>query len=200
MPQAAEPITCPYEPTPHRIRWTRAQYDTFRDTGVLNGRYELIDGEIISKMGVNPPHSGTLIAVRLWLSFVFGGSFVRTETTVDVGEADPEHNEPQPDVSVTVKPHTAYFDTHPAPTDVVLAVEVSDSTLRFDRSKKALLYSLAGIQEYWVIDIAGRRVYVHRHPTPSGYLEVIAYEADEKVATLTRPEETIQVANLLPPI
>ena len=200
MPQAAEPITCPYEPTPHRIRWTRAQCDTFRDTGVLNGRYELIDGEIISKMGVNPLHSGTLIALRLWLSFVFGGSFVRTETTVDVGDADPEYNEPQPDVSVTVKPHTAYFDTHPVPADIVLAVEVSDSTLRFDRSKKAILYALAGIWEYWVIDIAVRQVYVHRQPTTSGYLEVIAYEVDEKVATLARPDQIVQVVDLLPPI
>jgi Uma2 family endonuclease len=199
MPQLAEPIPCPYDLVPDRIHWTRAQCDAMREIGVLNGRYELIDGEVISKMGLNPPHSLTVIALRLWLSIVFGGEFVRTEATIDIGDTDPDHNDPLPDVSVTVETYHAYAHRHPGPADLVLVAEVSDSTLRYDRTTKAALYALAGICEYWIIDVAGRRVLIHRQPAPDGYLAITAHGFDEMVATLAQPDESIQVSNLLPP-
>ena len=78
MPQVAEPVHFAYEQTPNRLRWTRKQCDAIREAGVLSGRYELIDGEIISKKRQNPPHSMVVVYLVNWLHTVFGGLFVRT--------------------------------------------------------------------------------------------------------------------------
>ena len=77
-------------------------------------------------------------------------------------------------------------------------VEVSDSTLRFDLTVKAALYARAGIIEYWVLDINGRRLIVHRDPTPTGYRSVVAYGESEKVTPLAAPDHELLVAAIFP--
>lgn len=199
MPQIIEPTPYTQEPAPNRVRWTRAQCDAIYEAGVLNGRYELIDGEVISKMGQKPPHRQAVVLLYAWLTAIFGALFVQTQATIDVGNADPDHNEPEPDAAVTAKPTTAYSDRNPGPADLVLVAEVSDTTLRFDRTTKAALYARAGIREYWIVDIGGRQVFVHRQPTAEGYSEITAYGSEEKVATLARPNDAVRVTDLLPP-
>jgi Uma2 family endonuclease len=198
MPQTLEPALDLPEETPGRVRWTRAQCDFFREAGVLTGRYELIDGEVISKMGQKPPHSTATGLLSDWLVEVFGAPFVRVQQTSDAGGADPEHNEPEPDVAVTRLPRRAYSGRHPGPEDVLLIAEVSDSSLRLDRTKKAALYARAGYPEYWVLDLNGRQVLVHRRPGADGYQEITAYSAEENAATLARPEASVRVGDLLP--
>jgi Uma2 family endonuclease len=199
MPQVVAPIPFAPEPAPNRIRWTRAQCDAIRAAGVLNERYELIDGEVLSKMGQKPPHRLAVVLLRTWLTAVFCAFFVQTQAPIDVGDTDPDHNEPEPDAAVTVAPTTTYADRHPGPADLVLVVEVSDTTLRFDRTTKAALYAHAGIREYWVVDLAGRQIFVHRRPATEGYAEITAYGPDESVATLARPDDSVRVSGLLPP-
>ena len=199
MPQFVEPLWGVKEPPPNRIRWTRTQCEAIRDAGVLTGRYELIDGEIISKMGQNPPHRIALVILREWLTAGFGGMHVQVQSSIEVDAADPMHNEPEPDAAVTAEPATAYPDGHPGPADLLLVVEVSDTTLRFDRITKALLYARAGIHDYWVLDLVGRQLFVHRQLAADGYMEVIAYAAGERAAPLARPEVAVLVAELLPP-
>jgi Uma2 family endonuclease len=82
----------------------------------------------------------------------------------------------------------------------LLVVEVSDTTLRFDLRNKADLYARARIVEYWVADIAGRRLIVHRRPRVSGYAEILEYAETETVASLARPEGSVRVSDLLPPM
>jgi Uma2 family endonuclease len=199
MPQVIEPLRGNPEPPPNRIRWTRAQCDAIREAGVLQGRYELIDGEIISKMGQKPPHASVIGFLVRWLARVFGLDYVRVQCTIDVGGADPDHNEPEPDVAVTRLPVDDYVDHHPGSADLLLVAEVSDTTLRFDRRTKAGLYASAGIQEYWILDLQGRQLLVHRQPAEGGYLEITAYGPAELVATLARPAASVRVEELLPP-
>src|SRR5690348_9199516 len=113
MPQIVEPIPYTQEPTPNRIRWTRAQCDAIQEAGILNGRYELVDGEIILTMGQKPPHRLTVVLLHAWLTAVFGALFVQTQSPIDVGDADPDHNDPEPDAAVTIAPNTAYADRNP---------------------------------------------------------------------------------------
>src|SRR5438094_9313716 len=113
MPVIFTDKPAPYENIPNRIRWTRRQCDSIRNAGFLIGRYELIDGEIISKMGQNPPHRMTVVLLHAWLTAVFGALSVQTQATIDVGDADPDHNEPEPDAAVTCEPYTGYPDRHP---------------------------------------------------------------------------------------
>jgi Uma2 family endonuclease len=198
MPQIVEAAPREREPAPNRIRWTRAQCTAIQDAGVLTGRYELIDGEIISKMGHNPPHATALGLVFGWLAGVFGVQFIRVQTTADAGGADRDHNEPEPDVCVTRQPPRAYSARHPGPEDLLLVVEVSDTTLRFDRTTKAALYAASGIQDYWVLDVRGRRLFVHRRPEGDNYAEITEYGPEESAAPLARPEAAVVVSDLLP--
>ena len=196
MTQIAEP---PYDHMPGRVRFTRSQCDAMRETGILQGRYELIDGEIIRKMSQNPPHGAVCSLLSAWLTLVFGALFVRMQSFIDIGDADPDHNDPEPDGAVTAEPATAYFKRLPGAADLLLVCEVSDSTARLDRTAKALLYALAGITEYWIVDIPSRQLVVHRQPTDSGYAVRLAFAADEQVASLARPNDSVRVADLLPP-
>jgi Uma2 family endonuclease len=198
MPSSVNPLSIP-EPTPGRIRWTRSQCETIRAAGILTDRYELIDGEIISKMGQNPPHPLAVNLILRYLARIFGIERVRVQATIEVGDADPEHNDPEPDLAVTEEPADAYSQRHPGPAELVLVVEVSDTTLRFDRGVKALLYARAGIREYWVLDVGGRALYVHRRPAGDGYSEITRYTAEEQVAPTARPEALTPVASFLPP-
>ncbi len=187
------------EPAPNRKRWTRQECDFLRESDLLIGHYELVDGEIIEKRGQKPPHRTAVILLRNWLIAVFGGLFVHSQAPINVADADNDESEPEPDAAVTTQPVTAYTERHPGPGDLLLVAEVSDTTLRFDRIAKAMLYAHAGIGEYWVVDVAGRRIIVHSQPTSEGYAEIAVYDSDERIATLSRPDITVRVADLLPP-
>lgn len=187
------------EAAPGRIRWTRQQCAAIQEAGILTGRYELIEGEILVKMGQKPPHAFVIRALLAWLAQLFGVERVQIQSTIAVAVSDSDYNEPEPDAAVTTQPYTAYLERHPGPADLLLVIEVSDTTLRFDLSTKAALYARAGIDDYWVVDLAGRQIVVHRQPTPEGYQEIIAYAEAEELAPRARPEARVRVASLLPP-
>jgi len=167
---------------------------------LLQGRFELIDGEIISKMGQKPAHRLVMMIITRLLMHLFGEEYIQCQSTIDIGDIDAEINEPEPDVAVTVDPNSGYSDRHPGPADLLLVVEVSDTTLRFDLRNKAELYAHAGIKEYWVADIIGRRLVVHRQPTAQGYDEVLEFMEEETITPHARPEADVRVRDLLPPI
>src|SRR5262249_40400221 len=154
----------PLYPTPNRKIFTRADCEKMVATGTLVGRYELIDGEIISKMGQKTPHAFVVMTVMNWLSGLFGSLRVRCQGPIEVAFEDREINEPEPDFAVLREPASAYLEKHPGPGDILLIIEASDTSLRFDLEVKSSLYARAGIPEYWVLDIGGRRLISHRAP------------------------------------
>lgn len=88
----------------NRVRWTRRQAEAIQAAGSLTGRYELIAGEILSKMGRKPPHTTALGRLFAWLTQVFRAAYVRIEATLDVSAASPDYDEPEPDATVTCSP------------------------------------------------------------------------------------------------
>jgi len=104
-----------------------------------------------------------------------------------VGSEDNPTNEPEPDLVVLAKPSREFQDANPRPSDLRLVVEISDSTLGFDLTTKAELYARAGIVEYWVIDVAARRLIVHRDPREGLYRSVTAYREEESASPLASP-------------
>lgn len=76
---------------------------------------------------------------------------------------------------------------NPQPGEIRLVVEISSTSLAFDLTRKADLYARAGIADYWVLDLAGRRLIVHRQPEGGRYTQVIAYSEHEAVAPLAAP-------------
>ena len=182
----------PYRPVPTdppRKRWTRSECVALEASGLWDQqRLELVDGELISKMGKKRPHVNALVAVQAWLVRTFGEQFVNPEAPIDVAPEDNPTNEPEPDLVVLVKRSREFQDANPRPVDLRLVVEVSGSTLGFDLTTKAELYARAGIIEYWVVDVAARRLIVHRDPREGLYRSVTADREEETVSPLAWPE------------
>ena len=182
---AIQELTVPLSPP--RKRWTRHQSAALASSGLLETeRLELIDGELISKTGKNRPHVNAFTLMHLWLLEVFGKQFVNAEAPIDVNAADNPANEPEPDLIVLNREFSAFVFSNPQPQDIDLVVEIADSTLAFDLSTKAALYARAGIPEYWVLDVTGRRLFCHRQPS-SGRYTVTIYSEFEPVVPLSAP-------------
>jgi len=183
---------------PPRKRWTREQYNALAPSGVLDGqKLELVEGELINKMGKKRPHVNSLVVLFDWLKGVFGAARVNPEAPIDVAPEDNPTNEPEPDI-IVLKRDSAQFQSNPHPEDLHLVVEIAHSTLSFDLRTKAALYARAGIVEYWVLDIPGRRMIVHRNPEGGRYTSVIGYSEDESVACLAAPASALRVKDALP--
>lgn len=184
---------------PPRKRWTRTECQTLQATGLWEReRLELIEGDLISRMGKNRPHVNAMMLVMEWLAGVFGALYVTPEAPIDVSPQDNPTNEPEPDLAVLEKPCMAYESSNPGPFDVRLVVEISDTTLAFDLGIKSRLYARAGILDYWVVDIAGRRVVVHRDPRAGVYESVTSYHASESIEPLSAPGSSFRVAYVFP--
>jgi Uma2 family endonuclease len=189
----------PVRKDPPRKRWTRSECDALAESGVLDcQKLELIEGELIDKMGKNRPHVNSVKLLAGWLEGVFGTRQVLQESPIDVSPEDNPTNEPEPDLIVLKRDLSHFTDANPRPEDLQLVVEVADSTLSFDRTTKAALYARAGIVEYWVLDVAGRRMIVHRDPQGGRYASVEAYGSDESVAPLAAPRSSLRIADSFP--
>jgi Uma2 family endonuclease len=198
MPTAV--TEAPYRPVPAepaRKRWTRMECDALETTGLLDDqKLELVDGELINKMGKNRPHINALAFVYEWLIEVFGRGVVNTEAPIDMAPEDNPTNEPEPDIIVLKRPYREFKKANPQPADLHLVIEVSDTSLGFDLTKKAALYARAGIGEYWAIDVAARRLVVHREPAVGRYVSVSVYGEQETVAPLAAPHAAFPLADV----
>ena len=182
---------------PPRKRWTREECAMLVSSGIWEEqKLELIAGELISKMGQKPPHVFLLNRMLERLMQMLGWGRVYQNAPTDVAPGDNPINEPEPDLIVYKERLTQIPLSNPQPHELALVVEVSDSTLRFDLNVKAALYARAGIVEYWVLDVQGRRIVVHRNPGPTGYGSIVAYSDMEKVAPLAFPEHELSVGEI----
>jgi Uma2 family endonuclease len=189
----------PIDQGPRRKRWTRSECAALEAMGVFDQQnLELIEGELIDKMGKNRPHVDKLARLFAWLIQVFGVGFVNSEAPIHVAPEDNPTNEPQPDLFVLTPGYTSFGSATPQPQDLRLVVEVADTTLAFDLTVKAALYARAGIVEYWVLDVQDRRLVVHRDPQAGKYRSIIAYSEHESVAPLSAPDSPFRVADVFP--
>jgi Uma2 family endonuclease len=128
-----------------------------------------------------------------WLQSAFGFERVLKEDPINVADGDNEHNEPEPDLVVVRQPRSR-DKMKPSPDNILLVIEVADSTRSFDLTKKAALYARAGIPDYWVFDTKQREVIVHREPAHGKYSSVAVYREDESIAPLAAPQVELKVA------
>jgi Uma2 family endonuclease len=200
MPLALEEIQFSSTPAqPPRKRWTRAECAALESAGVLEQeQLELVEGELISKMGKNRPHVTSLALLQLWMQQIFGGRFVVAESPIDVAPEDNPTSEPQPDLIALKRDLTTFRSTNPKPSDLHLVVEIADITLAFDLKVKAALYARASIAEYWVLDVPGRRLIVHRDPQAGLYQSVVAYGEGESVSPLGASAAALRVGDAFP--
>ncbi len=152
---------------------------------------------MLNKLGKNWPHVAAVTLLRNWLAGVFGVTFVVQEAPIDVAPEDNPTSEPEPDIIVLTRDLSEIPSTgHPHPEDLSLVVEVADTTLHFDLTTKAALYARAGIVEYWVLDVTGKRLIVHREPQRGVYSSVLASGPLESIAPLAAPHAVFRVDDL----
>jgi Uma2 family endonuclease len=194
MPAALENLPS-FVPPPHK-RWSRDECGALERAGLDLSGYELIDGELVLKMAKLHPHMLGVLRLVTWLRSVFGDFFVVQEAAIDVRPEDNPTSDPEPDVIVL---HRSFDELsgRARPQELHLVAEVSGATLSFDLTVKARLYARAGIPEYWVLDLEGRRMIVHRDPSGDAYRSVAEYRPDELLATLAAPAREIRVGDLL---
>lgn len=179
-----------------RKRWTRAEYRQLIQNGDLHdGKYELVLGEIVKKMGQGRWH--IILSMRLIrvLESVFGFDRLQSQSTLPLGD----NGDPEPDLAVLAQNIDQYVEQEPGEEDTVLVVEVSNSTLAYDLSNKACQYGRVGIPEYWVVDIPNCLLHVFREPTADGYASETVLTTDDEVRPVAAPNSAVRVADLLPP-
>jgi Uma2 family endonuclease len=183
-------------------RWTRAEYERLIERGFFrqDERLELIAGKLIVREPQGASHHAVIELVAQALRVAFGaGWFVRVQGPIALDAA----SEPEPDVSVVPGTPRDYVSELPA--SPVLVVEVSETTLAFDRRRKASLYARAGIADYWVVDLVGRRLEVYREPiTAASPRSAAKYRTThilgpaDTIAPLAAPSARIRIADVLP--
>jgi Uma2 family endonuclease len=157
-------------------------------------RLELIHGDLVTMAPIGWPHLQVVtIVAQLFAGQVGNTALVLVQNPISL----PPDSEPQPDIALLRAEYRGRAAL-PGAQDVLLVVEVADSTLARDRDVKIPLYARHGIAEAWLFDLNARRVTVFRDPGPDGYRTVLTPAADARISPLARPDVTIPLAEIWP--
>ena len=185
-------------------RWTRDNYYRAAESGLfdLTARLELLDGEIIQHLSPHKSsHSTSVLFAQSALAEAANQQSLHIRTQMPITLND--RSEPEPDLTLAVGTAVDYAEYHPFPPEISLLIEVSDTTLRIDRTRKAATYARAGIREYCIINLGDRQLEIYRDPAPIstgfGYKTALIHDETDTVNPLFALGSAIAVADLLPP-
>ena len=196
-----QPVTPPHGPAaPALANVYRMDVDEFeRIADLLKAeRVELIDGFIVERGAMDPPHVLSSERLRRKLDRILPeGSFVREDKPVQVHRT----YEPLPDLAVVHGDPDTYEIRHPVPADVAMVIEISDSTLTRDRGEKRVNYARGGISIYWIVNLIDRQVEVYTGPSADSYSSCITFKPGQSVPVVIDGVDVgqIAVAEILPP-
>jgi Uma2 family endonuclease len=172
-------------------------YQRMAEAGILseNDRVELIHGEILAMSPIGPPHNGAVLrASNALIPMLQGRAIVGIQGSVVLDEYD----QPQPDICLLRSKDDFYTRQHATPRDILLIIEVADSSLNYDRTVKAALYAESGVPEYWIADIPGDCVWVHSRIEEKSYAAIHRVNRGESIEPHLLPGCIIRVDILLP--
>ena len=177
-----------------RRRFTVHDYHRMGEAGILHedDRVELIEGELLEMAAIGTRHFTCVNQLnRLLVRGVGDGAIVSPQNPARLDE----YSEPQPDL--TVLRVRDYRESLPMPEDVLLLIEVSDTTLRYDRGIKLPLYARAGIREVWIVDLPGQAIERHTDPPGDHYRHTERVGKGEELAPLALPGLSLRVDEVL---
>lgn len=153
-------------------------YRRLGEMGILreDDRVELIDGQVVEMTPIGPAHGSCVNRLNTLFAPLAG-----REATLSVQNplVLDEHHEPQPDFAVLRHRDDGYRSRHPGPADVLLVIEVADTSLAYDRDVKIPLYARAGIPEAWLVNLVADAISVYRGPGPEGYTDIVTVARGE---------------------
>ena len=179
-----------------RRRFSVAEYLRIVEAGLFgeDSRLELLWGEIVEMSPIHIAHTSTLSRLVWLLTNMLGKQVILgVQNPVQLGDK----SLPQPDIAVLQFQDDFYREQYPGPDDILLLIEVADSSLKYDQRIKSKLYGAAGIADYWIINLPARQIEVYREPRQDGYRTVTRYALGESLSLLAFPDVTLNVSEIL---
>ena len=178
------------EPTKHLF--TVTEFEQIWAAGVFDpdARLELLAGEIIEMTAINFPHTRCVTNLNRSLILALGERVVSSmQSPINLSDI----SQPEPDLMLIDATTWDRLRAHATPPDIALLVEVSDTTLGFDRLRKLPLYARAGVAEVWIVDVNGRAVEVYREPVGDAYESFDRRSIGEMLDVAALPGPTLAV-------
>ncbi len=179
-----------------RRLFTVDEYYKMAQAGILHedDRLELIEGEIVEMAAIGSRHAGCVNRIaQVFYARLGGRAIVSVQNPIRLSE----RSEPQPDLTL-LRPRPDFYSTaHPGPEDMLLLIEVADTTEDYDRDVKIPLYARYGIPEVWLVYLALDSIEVYRGPAPEGYREVQAVRRGERISVQAFPDVVLAASEVL---
>jgi len=188
-------MTRPFQ-LPNKRLITVDEYHRMAETGILspNDRVELILGEILNMSPIGSKHSAIVNRINgLFVPAFLNKAIVQVQGSIQIKP----FSEPEPDIALLKPRSDFYYEQLPQPKDVLLLIEVADSTLDFDENVKRPLYAEAGIQEYWIVDINNNQVLLHTIPEGNLYKHIKIATLNDSINCTAFPNVAIAVKDIL---
>jgi len=173
-----------------------AEWHRMGEAGIFppEARLELIEGEILTMAPIGFNHAGHVNRLtRLFILALNDIASVRIQSPLQLGDL----SEPEPDLLLVHPDPHDYTNRHPTASDVLLVIEVSDSTLRFDREQKRRLYANHNIPEYWIVNLIDNCLEVYRHPLNGDYSDRSVLGKTDKLTLAALPAIQVEVGSIL---
>ena len=182
-----------------RHRLTVKAFHRMGDAGIVTAseRVELIEGELLDMSPIGSHHAGTVLRLNQLLNRAVGDAALvamHNPVTLD------DHSEPEPDIVLLRPQQDFYIKAHPGAGDVLLLIEVADTSLAYDRDIKIPLYARYGIPEVWLLDLPGESLEIHRQPSSEGYRMVLRPARDDTVSPLCLPTVRLRAGKVFVPL
>jgi Uma2 family endonuclease len=172
------------------------EYHQMITAGIIkeDDRVELIDGEIIAMPPIGPSHASNVDRLTSIFYFNLGNTIiVRIQSPIQLND----YSEPQPDVAILKYRSDFYKNNHPKPEDILLVVEIAETSVEYDRSFKIPRYAQSNIIETWLFDLKNKRIEMHRNPMNDIYQEIRIAQKGQQISCINFPNITFSVDDLL---
>jgi Uma2 family endonuclease len=179
-----------------RKRFTVKEFQRMVETGILEegSPYELLNGEIIHMATIGSKHAAKVDRISTFLNRKINDAIiVRVQNPIELGA----FSQPEPDIAILRWQDDFYESGHPTAQDIYLLIEVSDTTLDYDRTTKLPIYAESGIAEYWIVNLPDNQIEVYRNPSGNAYQSIQTVTKDQTLTIELLPEITIATADIL---
>ncbi len=177
--------------------WSATEYHRAIAAGVFSpdDKLELIEGYILQMAAKGRPH----VITTSWLAGLLerqlpSGYFIQTQDPIRLND----RSEPEPDIAIVLGNLLDYIDAPPSPGDLILVIEVADTTLESDRQVKIPLYGKASIAEVWLVDINNCEITRYLSPTENGYEEVHVLNSKQQISPRLLPQVNLNIDEIFP--
>ncbi len=179
-----------------RWQFTVTDYARMVETGILSedDRVELIDGDVRAMSPIGPLHAAIVKRLNALLNQALGDTaIVSVQDPIQLGD----YSEPEPDLAVLRSRPDYYANSHPQPEDILLLVEVSDSSLEYDRDEKIPRYAMAHIPEVWIVDVHGEAIEQYSQPRTGSYRTMYLLKNGDTITSVSLPMIQVSVDYVL---